>query len=335
MRFGFLLVAVGGVFAAGLLGAAPPQPAAPQPTAAVPAPEPADRTADRTADREAIVRSSLEFATAFGKGDAKALAALWTEGGEYEGEDGAVVRGRPAIEASFAAHFAGRPAGKMEIQVESIRFLSRDTAVEEGLSRTSAPDMLPTSAYYRVLHVREDGKWAIVQSREWGSAHNRLADLDWLIGSWRSQAKAPAKDATKVEGKDPAQVPAQPQETTVTFALDPSGSFVVGEFTASAAGKSTSLGTMRIGIDRVSGRFKSWHFDPDGGHGEGVWIRDGRHWTIDSHGVRGDGTDVTSVNVLTRLAGDRIGWRSIERTAAGRPLPDSAPVVLTRAAAAK
>lgn len=318
MKFGFLvLAAAGGVFASGLLVSAAQQPAASAPADA------------RGADREAIVQTSRAFAAAFEKSDAKAIAALWTENGEYEGEDGGVLRGRAAIEAAFAAHFKGRPAGKMEIQVESIRFPSRDTAVEEGLTRTTAPDLLPASTFYRVLHVREDGKWSIALSREWGAADNRLADLDWLVGSWKSQPKAPAKDQPK------DQPPVQEQETAVAFAKDKSGSFLVGEFTATSAGKTTSLGTMRIGLDPASGRFKSWHFDPDGGHGEGTWLREGRNWAIDSRGVQGDGVETAAVNVLTRIGEDQIGWRTIERTAAGQPLPDSAPIVLKRVPAAK
>jgi len=52
--------------------------------------------------------------------------------------------------------------------------------------------------------------------------------------------------------------------------------FLVGEFATTAAGKTESLGTMSIGIDPVSGQFMSWHFDPDGGYGHGLWLREGK-----------------------------------------------------------
>ena len=129
---------------------------------------PVSKGSSRDADREAILQSARDFTAAFEKGDAKAVAALWTEQGEYESDDGTILRGRTAIEAAFAAHFKARPAEKMEIKVETIRFPSRDTAVEEGLTCTTASDMLPDSARYRVLHVREDGKWRIALCREWG-----------------------------------------------------------------------------------------------------------------------------------------------------------------------
>jgi len=264
----------------------------------------------RDADREAILQSAREFTAAFEKGDAKAVAALWTERGEYESDDGTILRGRTAIEEAFAAHFKGRPSGKMEIQVESIRYPSRDTAIEEGLTCTTANGGLPDSARYRAVHVREDGKWQIALCREWSAAENRLADLDWLIGTWRSQAKD--------------------HEMVISFAREKSGPFIVGEFTATSGGKSVSLGNMKIGLDPASGRFMSWHFDQDGGYGHGVWLRERNHWVVDSHGVQGDGAETASVNVLSRFGSGELGWRSIDRTVAGKPQPEAPPIRLKR-----
>src|SRR5260221_11327520 len=149
MRIGFcFLVALGVVFGAGLCGAAEPQ----AKDASV------SDASSRDADREAILQSARDFTAAFEKGDAEAVAALWTEQGEYESDDGTILRGRAAIESAFAAHFKGRPAEKMEINVETIRFPSRDIAIEEGLTCTTPGDTVPDSARYRIFHVREDGK---------------------------------------------------------------------------------------------------------------------------------------------------------------------------------
>jgi len=306
MRIGFsCLVAIGGFFGTSLWVAGEQQTKNPQ----------VSDGSSRDADREAILQSERDFTAAFEKGDAKAVAALWTEQGEYESDDGPILRGRTAIEAAFAARFKDRPAGKMEIKVESIRFPSRDTAIEEGLTRTTASDMLPDSAFYRVLHVREDGKWRMALSREWGAAENRMADLDWLIGSWRGQAKD--------------------HEMVISFAREKDRPFIVGEFTATAAGKTESLGTMKIGIDPVSGEFMSWHFDHDGGYGHGLWLREGNNWVVDSRGTRGDGTETAFVNILTRFGGDELGWRSIDRMVGGQAQPDSLLVRLKRVAGAK
>src|SRR2546423_7736449 len=45
----------------------------------------------------AVRKTADEFAKAFNKGDAKAMAAFWTKNGEYAGPDGEKIRGREAI----------------------------------------------------------------------------------------------------------------------------------------------------------------------------------------------------------------------------------------------
>src|SRR4051794_36761073 len=61
------------------------------------------------ADEQAIRAASREFAAAFNKGDAKAVAALWTDQGECHDTGGEMTRGRAAIEQAFAEHFRDSP----------------------------------------------------------------------------------------------------------------------------------------------------------------------------------------------------------------------------------
>src|SRR5438093_887675 len=68
----------------------------------------------READQEAIRKSSLDFARAFEKGDAKATAALWTEHAELHDGAGRAIRGRAAIEKAFAEFLKDHPKVKME-----------------------------------------------------------------------------------------------------------------------------------------------------------------------------------------------------------------------------
>ena len=93
-----------------------------------------------------------------------------------------------------------------------------------------------------------------------------MADLDWLIGRWRGQAKD--------------------HDMVISFSRKKDNPFILGEFTTTTAGKTVSLGTMRIGLDPASGQFISWHFDPDGGHGHGLWLRERNHWVVDSQEFR-------------------------------------------------
>jgi uncharacterized protein (TIGR02246 family) len=52
----------------------------------------------RAAEEKAIRETAEAFTSAFNKGDAKAVAALWTTAGEYIDETGLETRGRDAIE---------------------------------------------------------------------------------------------------------------------------------------------------------------------------------------------------------------------------------------------
>ena len=207
----------------------------------------------------AIVDSSKAFETAFEKGDAKAVAAFWTEDGEYESETGEVFRGRAVIEAAFAAHFKAAPKTRCIVRIESIRFPARDLAIEEGLLTTAGEGReLPSSSRYRVVHVREGGVWKMALAREWSAGRDRLEDIEWLIGVWKGS------------GKD------KDREVTVTFRREEDKPFVVGKLDVRVKGKVVSSGSMKIGVDPQRGQLRSWHFEDDGGHGEALWIRDGQ-----------------------------------------------------------
>lgn len=270
----------------------------------------------RDADRQAIRQSSRAFSAAFDKHDAKAVAAFWTEQGEYQEESGEVVRGRPAIEKAFAEFFKENPRTSVEVRIDSIHFPARDLAIEEGILRQSGgPADLPSSTFYSVIHVREGGEWKIAISREWSGGHDRLDDLEWLLGRWQGGLKD--------------------HEISLSFEKDPKGPFVLGRFVKKVAGKTTASGSMKIGFDAQRGRLHSWHFDDDGGHGESLWVRDGHRWVMDAIGVSPSGAEHAAVNVLTRIGPDEFTWRSIDRVSGDEALPDTLPVKLTRVTAGK
>jgi uncharacterized protein (TIGR02246 family) len=265
----------------------------------------------REGDREAIRQAGEAFAAAFEKGDPKAVAALWTDAGEYVAEDGVALRQRAEIEKAFTEVFKGGPPAKYEVDVRSIRFPSRDMAIEEGFLRhiPNGPG-LPSSSRYQTVLVREDGKWLIAHSREWAATQDRVGDLAFLLGRWEGGPKG--------------------EEMTLSFTKDPDGPFINGKFARQVGGKAGPAGTMRIGLDADRGQVKSWHFDADGGHGQCHWVRDGDRWVLDAVGIRGDGTITGAVNILTRPGPDEIVWRSIDRVVGGEALPDTVPVKLTR-----
>lgn len=265
---------------------------------------------ERAADRDAIRKSSMEFVQAFEKGDAKALAAAWTEQGELQSEDGAVLRGRAAIEKAYADLFKTKQKVKVEVEIASIRFPSRDTAIEEGVMRLKpVGPQLPTSSRYSALLVREDGRWKIARVQE-SAASDRLDDLAWLIGAWQAKSKD--------------------RELRMSYEWNAKKTQIRGSFSVQEGGKVTTAGTQTIALDPQTGRLRSWLHDDDCGHGQSLWFRDGNRWELESLGVLADGRETSSINVITRLNDDEFLWRSTQRRIGPSPLPETTPVKLIR-----
>ena len=264
----------------------------------------------RKPEEAAIRGQSAAFLRALEKGDAKAVARLWTDEGEYVTDEGTTFRGRPAIEKAYAEAFGKSGGLKIDAKIDSIRFLSRDTAVEEGSAkvRKGKADVSAASRY-SILYVREDGKWLMAVVREWPDEGTTLRDLDWLIGTWEAKTKE--------------------VDVHSTYAWDEGKKFIKVRFTIKNKERSITA-TQRIALDPRTGQLRSWLFENDGGFGEGTWTWDGKHWQIDATGVEADGSEVSATNLLTPLDRDSFTWQSIDRTADGEDLPDTAPLKVTR-----
>ena len=87
----------------------------------------------REEDRSAIRAAMQSFVEAFEARDAKALAAQWTAEGEYRNELGVTVRVREALTRGFERFFAETPEIKAEVRPATLRFLSGDVAIEDGI----------------------------------------------------------------------------------------------------------------------------------------------------------------------------------------------------------
>jgi hypothetical protein len=96
-------------------------------------------------------------------------------------------------------------------------------------------------------------------------------------------------------------------------------------------GRTILNGRQRIGIDPLDGRIKSWMHDDDGGHGEGVWTRQGDAWIVQAVGVTPEGKQTTATNVYRREGNDKMIWKSTGAFADGQPMADF-EVTLSRAA---
>lgn len=264
----------------------------------------------------ALTKSAKDYTDAFNKGDAKAIAAMWTEKGECREASGRTFVGREDIEKAFAAFFKANPGMKIEVLVKSVRLPAKDLAIEQGLIRQSrGPKDLPSTIAYEAIHVREGDHWKIALSSEGGPGQDRLDDLDWLLGDWTTKVK----DGT----------------VKMSFVHDPKKAMITGTFTRALTGKAPVSGNIRIALDPETGHIRSWGFEDDGGHSQSLWHCDGKSWMLDQRGVLADGTQTSERIVLQRVGADVITWRAIDRVLGDTSLPDTTPMRLTRTATPK
>ena len=274
----------------------------------------------RKADRLAIKEAIEKFADAFGKGDAKQVAALWTLEGEFVDDSGERMQGRAAIEKAFTAFFQKQPGSTVEIKQESLRFLSRDTAVEEGSFQVLKKDEKEATSTTRfsALYVREDGQWWLAVLREVEGSPAvaaKLSDLEWLIGNWTYKTKD--------------------REVHLHYTWSANKSFIHLHFQSKEGDKIVSSGLQIIGRDPVDDVIRSWVFNNDGGYGHAHWTQEKNRWIIDSAARLINGTESSSTNILTKLSNDTFTWQSVNRRLNGEAQPDTTPTKVLRVKSSK
>jgi uncharacterized protein (TIGR02246 family) len=215
----------------------------------------------RKEDRAEIQSQRASFLKAFESGDAEQVASFWTDKGELIGGEGTVYRGRTAIANAYREFFGSKEKRQAEIQPDSLRFPSQETAIEEGYFKVRVGKQEPTATRYSILHVREGGKWLMAVVRDWPTEAVSLRDLEWLIGTW-------------VAKRDDAEV-----RTTYEWMWNKS--FIRVQFDIRQKDRDLK-GFQMIGKDADSGGgLRSWTFESEGGFGEATWSRDGKKWVLD------------------------------------------------------
>jgi uncharacterized protein (TIGR02246 family) len=269
------------------------------------------------ADRAAITKTAEAFVAAFQKGDATACANFWTPDGDYIDVDGRLLTGREAIAGDFASFFAENKGLSLRIEVASLRFPTPDTAIEDGVTSVLAPDnSLPNRAHYTNLLVKKDGHWLLASVRESAyippDNYQKLQPLEWTIGEWIEDA-------------------AGPHVGRVRFEWSPDRNFLLATRAVGVQDILLDNGSQRIGWDPAAKILRSWHFESDGGFGEGAWTKDGDKWLVKSSSVLRSGSLLTATTVITRLDPDTISWQMKDQQLDGKAVPDSPVVKMKRA----
>lgn len=279
-----------------------------------------DATAARPAGedaREKPVRDLIRaFAQAFNAADANAMAGLFVDSASVVDPSGEETLGKPAIGAMFAEAHKGAPGVKLEAEIDRVRFLTDDLARLEGRSRVSAKTG-PANEFTRfsALAVKSGGSWRLAELAEQGAAlqdvspAERLQELQWMLGDWVDES-----DGNRV---------------VVNVRWADKKSYLIRTYKVDLKGENAHSGTMFIGWDPQTEQIKSWVFDSEGGHGEGLWTRTTENqWIVKTSGVLVDGRPTSATHVHTIMNKDVVKTSSIDRVIGGQVAPDILDVVM-------
>lgn len=272
---------------------------------------------------EEIMASVVSYVAAFNAGDCDRMADHWAENAEYLCRTtGEKAVGRQAIRRQFdeLCKLENRP--QLSVEIDSIRFVKPDVAVEEGIARLAHEGEEPELYSYTAVHVKEDDRWKLdsvhetVVSDQMSSepevseARQQLEPLAWLIGRW-------------VDATEDATV-----ETTGRWSRNET--FLIRSFKVAVADVVDLEGTEVIGWDPAERRIRGWVFDSDGGFSEEHWFEEDGRWFIRSAGVLSDGRRASSLRTMHRISEHEYESRSIGRSVDGELLPDVGPFHVTR-----
>lgn len=269
------------------------------------------QTAGESSDEALIRASAAGFREAFDRGDAKALAALWTEDGEIIEQSGVMLRGREAIASGYGKFFAEHQGATIEIEIQSISFPGRDIAMESGTTKTVIPGVeSPVRGHYTATHLKKDGRWLIRIVHESPplppSNYEHLKELEWLIGTWIDDTR----DWSQEEREQRPIV-----YTTCRWTVN--RNFLVRNFTATVNGQVATTGTQYIGWYAPTKQIRSWSFDSKGHVIAGIWTKAGDEWTVTIHEALANGRTEATTERLHRQDDHTQIWRFTERSASG------------------
>lgn len=268
--------------------------------------------------QRAVRKVAAAYMAAFNKGDAEAVAALWTPNGDFLGPRGEMIKGRDKIQKAFEEFFALNKETKLKIGITSIRLVGTDVAVLDGTSEVTPPlKGPPVEVRATVILVKRGDQWLVESARDTlvytPSHYNQLKELEWLIGDWEDAG---------AEGDDVSV------ESTCDWTVNKN--FIIRKFAAQVGDRISTAGTQLIGWDPREDVIRSWVFDSTGGFAQAVWKREGNRWIITASGVLPDGSEVSATNIVTKVDNDTFTFWSGHRIANGQPEPDVEEIEIRR-----
>jgi len=268
--------------------------------------------------KKAIGEVIAKYVAAFNKGDARTVASFYTSTADYRGPRGVLIEGRDEIEKNYQRFFEANKDVRIKIDVKQIRLIGTEVAVVEGTPEVTPPLAGPPVVIRgTIILVKRPEGWMIETVRDTlshkPSNYDHLKELEWMIGEW-ADAEAESKGVSV--------------ESACDWTVNKN--YLIRRFSAEVKDRISVAGTQLIGWDSRVDKIRSWVFDSDGSFSEGFWQRDGNRWIVDSSGVLQNGSEVSSINVITRIDDDSFSFESRHRTTDGRAEPNIGPVTIKR-----
>jgi uncharacterized protein (TIGR02246 family) len=135
---------------------------------------PQARAADdaQKSNEEQITGRAMEFVNAWNEHDAKAMAMLWAEDGDFVNPFGRMAQGREEIEKLFAADHAGMMKDTTySMTLKSVKMVTPDVAVAtwdgtvSGIKTPDGTELPKLDHLVTVVTVKKDGKWWTAAAR--------------------------------------------------------------------------------------------------------------------------------------------------------------------------
>lgn len=266
------------------------------------------QTTGAGADEQSVRQVSQNLVAAFNAGDVDKVAALFFGGAELVDDAGNVHKGVTAIKDILRQFFEKFPGATSTMTADSVWMVGPAMAIEEGRRVVSAKNGQSAAATrYTLVLMKDEGAWKIAAAREGldeeaFSPHDRLKPLAWLLGDWVD------------EGSDAV--------VQITCKWSDDKNFLLVDFNAKVQGRPALKSTQRIGWDPLTQQIKSWVFDSDGGHGEGMWSQVDDHWVIKSTAVLPDGRTGSATIMLEPREKDSYVMKGFDRIRGGTAEPD-------------
>lgn len=273
--------------------------------------------AAQSTDDEAQVRAQIANLTkALEIADARALATIWTEDGNYITDAGVEYKGRAALEKRFGDVFSSEGKQLVDFVTGSTRLLSPGVMLVEGVvRRKGSPTEADPETRYAMVFVKRGDSWLISTASEHpfaaAPASNPLQALAWMIGDWSAE-----KDGGFVHMK--AEWAANNNFITCTYETKQSAKDAVVD------------SRQVIGWDPRTGQPVSWHFDSNGGFGHGDWLKKDNQWLVKATGVDRDGDITGATNVISENGPNSFSWQSVDRSVNGVVFGDTTAVKVQR-----